>query len=112
MWLSIKTIEIRILHWKNSNWLMTLFSCSNFFCVTKEYSKNNALLSSVIPHAKLMTEFINLSEISEKVSNVCETLAKNIREAFERRFYINNNLNLNNNELMLVTTAVDPRYRL
>ena len=40
-------------------------------------------------------------------------LSKNIGEACERRFYTNNNnLNMNDNKLLLVTTAVDPRYRL
>ena len=49
----------------------------------------------------------------EEVSSVFKTLAKKIGEACKRRFYTNNNnLNLNDNKLLLVTTAVDPRYRL
>ena len=47
-----------------------------FFIVTKECSKNNALLSSVIPHARSLTKFVNFYENSEEVSNVCRTLAK------------------------------------
>ena len=40
-------------------------------------------------------------------------LKKKVGEACERRFYNNNNnLNLNDNKLMLVTTAVDLRYQL
>ena len=67
----------------------------------------------MIPHAKSLTNFVNFYENSEEISNVCKILAKNIVGACERRFYtINNNLNMNDNKLMLVTTAVDSRYRL
>ena len=52
-----------------------------FFFVTKERSKNNRLLSSVIPPAKSLTKFVKFNENSEEVSNVCKTLAKNIEEA-------------------------------
>ena len=82
-----------------------------FFCNEKS-CKNNALLPSVIPHARSLTKFVNFYKNSE-VSNLCKTLAKNLGEACERRFYTdNNNLNLNNNKLLLVITAVDLRYRL
>ena len=93
---------------------MTFFYCSNLFIfVSKECSKNNILLSSVISHAKSLTKFVNFYENSEEVSNVCKTLAKNIEKACERRFYTsNNNLNMNYNKLLLVTTTVDLRYRL
>ena len=37
-----------------------------FFFVTKECSKNNALLSIVIPHAKSMTKLSNLIKIQNK----------------------------------------------
>ena len=106
-------IQIQLLQLKNGNWMITLLYCSNLFFVTKECSKNNALLSSIIPHAKLLTKFVNYYESSEKASDVCKILAKNIGEACVRRFYTNNNnLNMNDNKLLLVTTAVDPRYRL
>ena len=66
----------------------------------------------MIPHARPLTKFVNFYKNSEEVSNVCKTLAKNIGEACKRRFYTNsNNLNLNDNKLLLVTTAVDQRYR-
>ena len=48
-------------------------------------------------------------------SSVSTTLAEIIEEARERRFYSTNNssgLNLNDNSLLLVTTAVDPLYRI
>ena len=47
------------------------------------------------------------------MSNDFETKAKSTGEAFERRFYTNNNnLNLNENKLLLVRTAVDLRHQL
>ena len=67
----------------------------------------------MIPHAKSLTKFVNFNENSEDVSNVCKTVAKNIGEACERRFYNNNNnLKLNDNKLLLVTTAFDTPYWL
>ena len=42
-------------------------------------------------------------------------MAENIEEAFERRFYTTNKstrINLYDNDLFLLTKAVDPRYRL
>ena len=42
-----------------------------FFFLTNECSKNNALLSSVIPHARSLTMFVNTNESSEELSNVC-----------------------------------------
>ena len=42
-------------------------------------------------------------------------MVENIKEAFERRFYTTNNskrINLHDNDLFLLTTAVDQRYRL
>ena len=42
-------------------------------------------------------------------------LPENIKEAFKRRFYTTINstrINLHDNDLFLLTTAVDPRYRL
>ena len=77
---------------------MKLFYCSHLNTkqsfVTNECSKNNALLSSVIPHTKSLTKFVNFNENSKEVSNVYKTLAKNIEEVCERKFYTNNN-NLN-----------------
>ena len=92
---------------------MTLFYCSNLFFLMKECSKNNTLLSSVIPHAKSLIKMVNFYENSDEVWNVCKALAKNIGGACEGGFDIsNNNLNLNDIKLVLVTTAVDPWYRL
>ena len=113
MWLTIKTIKIRLLQLKNGKWLITLFYCPNLFPCNEKSSKNYALLSSVIPHARSLTKFVNFNENSEEVSNVCKTLAKNLGETCERRFYTNKiNLNLNYNKLLLVTTAVDPQYQI
>ena len=69
------------------NWLITLFYCSNIFFVTNECSKYNALLSSVMPHARSLTKFVNTNENSEELSYMCKTLAKHIGEACEIRFY-------------------------
>ena len=80
MSLILKTINFRIFDLKNWNLLMTLIYCLHFFFVTKECSKNNALLSSVIPHAKSLTNFVNFNENLEEVPNVCKTLAKKIGE--------------------------------
>ena len=89
---------------------MTLIYCLNLFFVTKECSKINALLSSVILHAKSLTNPFNKN--LEEVLNVCKTSAKNKGEACEKRLYTNNhNLNLIENILLLVTKAVDSRYR-
>ena len=80
-----------------------------FFFVTEDCSKNNSVLSSVIPHARSLTKIINFYESSEEVSNVCKTLTENIGEACERRFYIYyNNLKPNDNKLKPITTALDP----
>ena len=81
-------------------------------------SKHNALLSSVIPHAAVLKKFFNHKANSppgpdQSSSTTLATLAENIEEAFERRFYTTNNssrINLHDNDLFLLTTAVDPRY--
>ena len=89
-----------------------------FYIVTQQCSKNNALLSSVIPHAAVLKKFFNYKANSPPVqssSTTLATMAENIEEAFERRFYTTNNstrINLHDNDLFLLTTAVDPRYRL
>ena len=57
------------------------------FFVTKECSKNNGLLLSMMPHARSLTKFVNTKESSEEPSNVCKTLAENIGEACEIRFF-------------------------
>ena len=63
-----------------------------------------------MPPARSLMKFVNFFENLEEISIVCKTLAKNIREACERRFFTNNNnLDLNDNKLLSVTTAVDPR---
>ena len=88
-----------------------------FYIVTQKCSKNNALLSSVIPHAAVLKKFFNHKANSPPGPDQSSstTLAENIEEAFERRFYTTNNssrINLHDNDLFLLTTAVDPRYRL
>ena len=76
------------------------------------------MLSSVIPHAAVLKKFYNHkanSPLGQIGSTTLATLAGNIVKAFERRFYTTNNstrLNLHDNDLFLLTTVVDPRYRL
>ena len=53
-----------------------------------------------MPHARSLTKFVNFYENSENVLNVCKTLAKNIGEVCERRFYINSN-NFRNQHLKM-----------
>ena len=82
---------------------MALMYCWHLFFVTKDCSKNNALLSSVIPRAESLTILLTFTENFEEASNVCKTSTKNIGEACERRFYNkNNNLNLIEKKLLLV----------
>ena len=77
----------------------------------KKCSKYNALLSSVISHARSLTKFVKYYVIWD-LSNVLK-LYPNISERFPKYFYTNNdNLNLNDNKLLLVTTAVKSRYQL
>ena len=48
-------------------------------------------------------------------STTLANLAESIEETFEKRFYATNNstrITLHDNDLFLLTTAVDPRYRL
>ena len=75
------------------------------------------MLSSVIPHAAVLKKFFNHKANSPPGPDQSSstTLAETIEEAFERRFYTTNNssrINLHDNDLFLLTTAVDPRYRL
>ena len=45
------------------------------------------MLSSVMPHERSLTKFVNTNKNKNKTSNVCKTLVKNIGEACEKRFY-------------------------
>ena len=56
--------------------------------------------------------FFNFYKNSEEVSNICKTSSKNIGELRKKFLCKNNNLNLNDNKLLLFTTAVDQKYRL
>ena len=88
------------------------------YIVTQQFSKNNALLLSIIPHATALKRFFNHkanSTSSESSFTTLESLAESIEEAFERRLYSTNNssrINLHDNNLFLLTTAIDPRYKL
>ena len=78
------------------------------------------MLSSVIPHAAVLKKFFNhkannIPGLDQSSCTTLATLAENIEEVFEIRFYTTNNssrINLHDNDLFLLTTAVDPRYRL
>ena len=76
------------------------------------------MLSSLIPHAALLKKYYSHKAYSppgQSNSTTIATLVENIKANFERRFYTNNNstrINLNDNDLFLLTTAVDPRYGL
>ena len=105
MWLTIKTIKIRLLQLKNGNGLITILYCSNlFYFVSIECRKNNALLSSVIPHARSLTKIVNFYKNFKEVSSVCKTLAKKYRNN-NISYRNNNNLNLNDYKILVVTTA-------
>ena len=65
-----------------------------FYIVTQQCCKNNALLSSVNPHAAALKRFFNYktnSTSSESSFTTLESLAESIEEAFERRLYSTNN---------------------
>ena len=75
-----------------------------FYIITQQCSKNNALLSSVIPYAAALKTFFNHkanSTTSESSFTTLESLAESVEEAFERRLYSTNNssrINLNDNK--------------
>ena len=100
--------------WKLVSLLIELLE--PFFVVTQQCSKNNALLLSVIPHAAAYIGYHKAnSTLSESSFTILESLAESIKEAFERRFYSTNNssqIYFHGNNLFLVTTAIDPRYKL
>ena len=72
----------------------------------------------MIPHAAVMKKFFSHKANSpqgESKSTTLATLAENIEEVFERRFYTTINstrINLYDNDFLLRTTAVDPRIDL
>jgi len=76
------------------------------------------LLSNVILHAAALKRYFNHkvnSTSSESSFTTLESLAENIEEAFKRRWCSTNNssqINLHDNNLFLLTTAIDPRYKL
>jgi len=87
-----------------------------FYIVTQQCCKNNALLSSVIPHAAALKRVFNhkANSTSSKSSfTTLESVAESIEEAFKKRLYSTNNssrIYIHNNNLFLVTTAIDLRY--
>ena len=89
-----------------------------FYIVTQQCCKNNALLSSVIPHVAALKMFFNHktnSTSSESSFTTLESLAKSIKEVFERSQYSTNNssrINFHDNNLFSLITAIDPRYKL
>ena len=74
MWLTIKMIKVRLLQLKNG--LYHYCTARTLFFVTTECKKNNALLSSVIPHARSLMKIVNFYKNFKEVSSVCKTLAK------------------------------------
>ena len=76
------------------------------------------MLSSVIPHAAALKRSFNHkanSTSSESSFTTLESLAESIEEAFERRLYSTNNssrINVQDNNLFLLTTAIVLRYKL
>ena len=102
--------------WKLVSLLIELLK--PFYIVTQQCSKNNALLSSVIRRAAALKRFFNHktnSNLSESSFTTLESLAESKEEAFKIRFYSINNssqINLYDNNLFLLTTAIDPRYKL
>ena len=84
-----------------------------FQLVTKDCSKNDALLSSVIPHARALKNYIGHQARNTLNLNAATNLAKKMEVACENRLHsTSSELNLNDNSLLLTTTAVDPGYHL
>lgn len=86
-----------------------------FFMVTETCSKRDALLSSLIPHSRALITFLRhqTAQASDQTSSSIVFLARKLKEACEKRLYsTTSSYNLYDNNLLLVTTAVDPRYRL
>ena len=89
-----------------------------FYIVIQQCYKNNALLSSVNPHATALKKFFNHktnSNSSKSSFTTLERLAESIEEAFERRLYSINNssqIDLQDNNLFSLTTANDQGYNL
>ena len=89
-----------------------------FYIETQQCSKSNALLSSVTLHAAVIKWFFNHKASSpshQSSSTNLASLAENIKEPFERKFYTicnSTRINLHDNDLFLPTTTVDSRYRL
>ena len=72
-------------------------------------------MSRLYPHAALLQKYYNHKAApSQSISTTIAFLVENIKATFEKRFYTNNStrIYLNDNDLFLLTTAVDPRYGL
>ena len=88
------------------------------YIVTQQCSKINALFLSVIRHAAPLKRFFNHktnSNSSESSFTTLESLAESLEEAFERRLYSINNssrIDLHVSNLVLLTTAINPGYKL
>ena len=71
-----------------------------------------------MPHATALKSFFNHKTnitLSENSYTPLESFAESKEEAFERRLYSINNssrINLHDNNLFLLTTTIDPRYKL
>ena len=80
----------------------------------QKFSKNKALLSSVILHAAVLRYVFNHKTnsqpgLDQSSSTNLATFAENIKEALARRFYATNNstkINLHDNDLILLKAAV------
>ena len=83
-----------------------------FYIVTQMCSKNNALLPSVSLHLAVLKMFFTHNAYNP-LGQTLANLAENVKDTFERRFYTTNNstrTNLHDNDLFLITKAVDPQY--
>ena len=99
--------------WKLLSFINKLLE--SFYIVTQKYSKNNALLSGVIPHAAVLKKITNHRANNlpslEQISYT--TLTENIEEAFKIRYYTTkNNTRVNLHDMILLFIAVDPQYQL
>ena len=54
------------------------YSTARIIFVTKECGKSNALLSSVIPHARTLTKFVNINEDFKNYQNFVKGLRKKV----------------------------------
>ena len=103
-----------MLQLKNGNFLTTLFNCLYLFTAA-QYKQCIAVKCTFALRNPFFFNFKANSPTDQNSFKTLATLVKNIEKLFKRKFCTTKNkshLNNHDNSLLLVTTAVDPRYRL